>query len=98
MVSPRKRLLQTNAENRPKTQLDRIRNRVIPGYKIYLDLRNPPLHLVEDLKFFGAVSSKYVRQLYDNFGELWGCIKGLKFCVSLAGIGIAIKVTRFYLR
>ena len=58
MVSPRKRLLQTNAENRPKTQLDRIRNRVIPGYKIYLDLRNPPLHLVEDLKFFGAVSSK----------------------------------------
>ena len=68
MVSPRKRLLQTNAENRPKTKFDRLRNRVIPDYKLYLDLRNPTLykHLIEDLKFFGAVSRKYCQLLAPN--------------------------------
>ncbi len=62
MVSPRKRILQTNIETRSQTPLDKVKSKVFPRafktYRFYLDVRKPPLTLLEDIKYLGGVSRK----------------------------------------
>lgn len=81
MVSPRKRILQTNIETRSQTPLDKVKGKAFPRafktYRFYLDVRKPPVSLLEDIKYLGGVSKKLLtpnRRIIDLRG-----VDGFKF-------------------
>ena len=60
MVSPRKRILQSNIETRSQTPLQKVQSKSVPrafkSYRFYLDVKKLPQSLIQDIKNLGGVS------------------------------------------